>query len=143
MDSEEKIEGALMSPALRDIVLKMRTSDATVVDINAALISLPEKQLLRSVLAGTATIESIGATHASVPGIKALLLAGLSVVVALAGVAATGSVGSIGEYDALTGVTGTGRVGTVAVDAADGTTEIAVAGVSGAGAVGTVAAVAS
>ena len=114
MDSEEKIEGALMSPALRDIVLKMRTSTATVVDINAALISLPEKQMLRDVLAGTATIESIGALPVSSPGLRALLLAGLSVVVALAGVSATGSVGSISEYDALTGVTGTGLVGSVA-----------------------------
>ena len=137
MDSEEKIEGALMSPALRDIALELHASTATIADINASQISLPEKQLLRDVLAGNATVQSIGALHVSSPDIKALVLAGLTAVVALTGVAGIGGVGSIFEGDALTGVSGIGAVGSVAVDWSEAAS-FAISGVAGVGEVGTV-----
>jgi hypothetical protein len=137
MDTEEKIKGALMSPALRDIALELHAASASIEDINASQISLAEKQLLRDIRSGAATVESIGALPVDFPGIKALVLAGFSVVVALTGVSATGTPGSLGDYDALTGVSGIGTVGSVAVNWSDAAS-FAISGVAAVGSVGTV-----
>ena len=138
MDTTDKIEGAQISPALRDITLKVHAATATSADIGAAQIELPDKQLLRELLAGTATTQSIGAAATSSPALKALVLAGLSVIVALSGVTGTGTVGSIFEGDALTGVSGIGAVGSVGSDHTGGTVGVALFGVAGVGVLGTV-----
>ena len=61
MNTAEAIQGAFMSPVLKAVAEGIRATTAAAIDINAANLSLGEKAVLRSALAGTETQVSVNA----------------------------------------------------------------------------------
>ena len=73
MHTAQAIQNAPMSPAVKVIAEAIRATTATALQISAANVSLEEKLVLRSALAGTETQAGIGAALIELPLKSAIL----------------------------------------------------------------------